>query len=94
MSRLNAPRPPSYVSRETGAAELDISTDTWDEMVKNGRLPKPIKVGTAGTTPRWRWEDVDAVLSGRRPITPECEPEPFFRGLANGTQKDRGRAAS
>ena len=32
-------RTPRYVSRETGAAELEISPETWDRYVKCGRLP-------------------------------------------------------
>lgn len=87
-------RPPSYVSRETGAAELDISVDTWDAMVKAGRIPPPHEAGIAGTTPRWRWADVDAALGGRRKLTVQSEPEPFFRGLRHGQAKDRRRAAS
>ena len=36
---LRGDRTPAYVDRETGAAELLISTDTWDQWVKDGRLP-------------------------------------------------------
>src|SRR6266699_1965182 len=35
---LRGDRTPAYVDRETGAAELLISTDTWDQWVKDGRL--------------------------------------------------------
>jgi hypothetical protein len=87
-------RPPSYVSRETGAAELDMSTDTWDAMVKAGRLPQPLPAGISGTTPRWRWSDVEKALGGSPPVAPQSEPEPFFRGLTNGKAKERGRVAS
>ena len=38
---LRGDRTPAYVDRETGAAELLISTDTWDQWVKEGRLPPP-----------------------------------------------------
>jgi len=37
---LRGDRTPSYVDRETGAAELLISTDTWDQWVKEGRIPR------------------------------------------------------
>ena len=87
-------RTPAYVSREVGAAELCISVDTWDAMVKAGRLPKPTNVGISGTTPRWRWAEVEAYLGGRRTPVPDAEPEPFFRGLADGKAKDRRRVAS
>lgn len=87
-------RPPTYVSRATGAAELDMSVDLWDAMVKSGRLPPPTLVGISGTTPRWRWAAVEAALGGRKKPAALSEPEPFFRGLANGQTKDRRRAAS
>ena len=87
-------RPPTYVSRETGAAELDMSVDTWDAMVKAGRLPAPLPTGISGTTPRWRWKDVETALGGRKKPKAESQPEPFFRGLADGTNKDRSRVAS
>ena len=62
---LRGDRTPAYVNRETGAAELLISTDTWDQWVKEGRLPPPCDTFPSGT-PRWRWEDVDRKLSGRK----------------------------
>jgi hypothetical protein len=62
---LRGDRTPAYVDRETGAAELLISTDTWDQWVKEGRLPPPCDTFPSGT-PRWRWEDVDRKLSGKR----------------------------
>lgn len=61
---LRGDRTPAYVNRETGAAELLVSPDTWDQWVKEGRLPSPCDSFPAGT-PRWRWEDVDRKLSGR-----------------------------
>ena len=59
---LRGDRTPAYVDRETGAAELLISTDTWDQWVKDGRLLPPCDTFPSGT-PRWRWEDVDRKLS-------------------------------
>jgi hypothetical protein len=63
---LRGDRTPAYVDRETGAAELLISPDTWDHWVKEGRLPPPCDTLPAGI-PRWRWEDVDRKLSGQKP---------------------------
>src|SRR5882724_12051308 len=57
-------RTPQYVSRETGAAELEISPETWDRWVKSGRLPPPAP-GSSPDAPRWRWEDVDNRMSGK-----------------------------
>jgi predicted DNA-binding transcriptional regulator AlpA len=86
-SRLTA-----YVTREEGAAELRVSPSTWDEMVECGQLPKPIRLGRSGVILRWRWADVDKRLSGDE-ITDD-QPEPFFRGLVDGTKKERGRDAA
>jgi hypothetical protein len=62
---LRGDRTPAYVDRETGAAELLISTDTWDQWVKEGRLPPPCDTFPSGT-PRWRWEDEDRKLSSKK----------------------------
>ena len=68
-SLLRGDRTPAYVDRETGAAELLISPDTWDQWVKEGRLPRPCDTFPTGM-PRWRWEDVDRRLSGTKAATP------------------------
>jgi predicted DNA-binding transcriptional regulator AlpA len=81
------PRLTAYVTREEGAAELRISPSTWDEMVDCGQIPRPIRMGKMGTIKRWRWADVDSRLRND-----DAElPEPYFRGLGNGTAKDRKR---
>jgi predicted DNA-binding transcriptional regulator AlpA len=80
----------AYVTREEGAAELRISPSTWDELVDSGHIPKPIRLGRMGTILRWRWADVDSRLRGDDADT----PEPYFRGLGNGTAKDRKRNAA
>lgn len=54
-------RPPTFVSRETGAAELDFSVDTWDAMVAAGKLPPPIRDGL------WWWPDIDRAIDPDRP---------------------------
>lgn len=86
-------RPPAFVSRETGAAELDLSVDTWDAMVKAGKLPPPVPAGITGATPRWLWEDVKAAMLGKMPKV-QSEPEPFFRRISNGPTKERRRGTS
>lgn len=82
--------PPPYVSRETGAAALDISVDTFDAMVKAGTLPKPVRIGISGRTPRWRWADVDAALVAQAEQA-QAIPEPFFREDHHGAAKSGGR---
>lgn len=72
------PRPPSYVCRETGAAELEVSPDTWDRFEADGRLPARAP-GFPESTPRWRWADVDAKLSGKT----ETALDPYMTGASN-----------
>ena len=71
-------RPPSYVSKATLAAELDISELTVDDYVKRGLLPKPIHLG--GSV-RWCWAQVQASLE---PLAGSGQPsDPFIVGLRN-----------
>jgi hypothetical protein len=93
-------RPPAYVSREVGAAEVCISPSTWDRWVAEGKLPAPSPEFPADS-PRWRWADVDRKLSGKgngetAPETPKPSVDPYIAGLAkiHGKKKDRERAAT
>ncbi|MDH2400445.1 hypothetical protein QCM77_10920 [Bradyrhizobium sp. SSUT18] len=83
---LRGDRTPAYVNRETGAAELQISPDTWDQWVKDGCLPGPCDALPAGS-PRWRWEDVDRKLSGRTVVGLDAA----LKGAANFGKKPGGR---
>jgi hypothetical protein len=59
-------RTPEFVPRETGAAELEISPDTWDRWVKARTLP-PAESGLPLGTVRWHWPKV-ARLPSRRTL--------------------------
>jgi hypothetical protein len=83
---LRGDRTPAYVDRETGAAELLISPDTWDQWVKDGRLPQPCDTFPAGI-PGWRWEDVDHKLSGAKATGTDAA----MKGAANFGQKKGNR---
>ncbi|KJC52558.1 hypothetical protein UB31_09745 [Bradyrhizobium sp. LTSP849] len=83
---LRGDRTPAYVSRDTGAAELQISPDTWDQWVKDGHLPAPCDTFPTGS-PRWRWEDVDRKLSGRTVVGLDAA----LKGAANFGKKPGGR---
>ena len=83
---LRGDRTPAYVSRETGAAELQISPDTWDQWVKDGTLPAACTAFPA-STPRWRWEDVDRKLSGRTVVGIDAA----LKGAANFGKKPGSR---
>lgn len=84
-------RTPAYVGRETGAAELGISPETWDNWVDRGILP-PAAPGFPSSTPRWRWEDVDRKLAGLS----ANHADQFIRMAARlrGATKGRKRGAS
>lgn len=89
---LRGDRTPAYVSRETGAAELQISTVTWDKWVKDGVLPAACDTFPDGTS-RWRWEDVDRKLSGQK--VPTAGVDAAMAGALNfGKTKGRRREAA
>jgi hypothetical protein len=84
---LRGDRTPAYVNRETGAGELLISPDTWDQWVKEGHLPPPCDTFPAGT-PRWRWEDVDRKLCGK---VAHDTTDLIMRGALNFAKKKGSR---
>jgi hypothetical protein len=84
---LRGDRTPAYVNRETGAAELLISPDTWDRWVKERHLPPPCDSFPAGT-PRWRWEDVDRKLRG---TAAQDNTDAIMRGALNFAKKKGSR---
>ncbi|KIN76903.1 helix-turn-helix transcriptional regulator [Sulfitobacter mediterraneus] len=69
-------RPPSFVSKATLAAELDMSESTVDAYVKRGLLPEPFKWG--GSV-RWSWADVSAHLTAQA----SSGDDPFMAGVGN-----------
>lgn len=69
-------RPPSFVSKATLAAELDMSESTVDSYVQRGLLPKPFKWG--GSV-RWCWAEVAASLRAQS----SGEADPFMAGIDN-----------
>jgi hypothetical protein len=82
-SRLTA-----FVSRESGAAELQVSPATWDAMEEGGQLPKPYLLGPNKNIKRWLWAEVVKHIAGEGD---QERQEPFFRGLAGGTTTERKR---
>jgi hypothetical protein len=90
---LRGDRTPAYVGRETGAAELQISADTWDQWVKEGRLPPPCD-GFPNGAPRWRWEDVDRKLSGRVVAAGTGNAADYLRGAQVIAKKKGNRRAA
>lgn len=43
--RTGLPFPPRGLSRETAALYIGVGTTTFDAMVEDGRMPKPIRIG-------------------------------------------------
>lgn len=70
-------RPPSFVSKATLAAELDISESTVNSLVQRGILPKPIKMG--GSV-RWSWAQVVEALAAS---ASSSEADPYMQGVSN-----------
>jgi predicted DNA-binding transcriptional regulator AlpA len=82
-------RPPSYLSRATLAAELDISESTVDEMVRRGVLPKPIRLSTGCV--RWSWIAVESALASIGSATDDTASDPFMSGVRNAAKAAEGR---
>lgn len=77
-------RPPSYVSIATLAIEFDVTESTIHVLVRNGVLPKPIKLSNG--TVRWSWADVEAAMASMQGgKAPEENSDPFLEGARNAT---------
>lgn len=75
-----------FVDREAGAAEARISPTTWDEYVKQGRIPPPCPGYTDGTL-RWYWPDVRDALRGTQK---KAATSPLDRAAAAGAVAKSG----
>ncbi|WP_108482295.1 helix-turn-helix transcriptional regulator [Oceaniglobus ichthyenteri] len=72
-----APRVIGYVSAATLAQLLDISAGTVAEWVKQGHLPRPIKIGGSN---RWKWTEIEKRFS-----TGSSEPvDPILKASRGG----------
>jgi predicted DNA-binding transcriptional regulator AlpA len=63
MARQNAlppTLPPRLVSREVAAAYVSVSPTTFDDMVRNGRMPRPKVLG--GRRVGWDVRMLDAAV--------------------------------
>lgn len=56
--------PPIGLSRETAAAFIDVSPSKFDEMVKDGRMPKPKHIDSRRVWSRTAVEKKFAALPG------------------------------
>jgi hypothetical protein len=71
-------RTPQFVSREIGAFELCVDVETWDELVKLGRLPPCVPGLERLGLYRWSWKEVELVARG------ELKPEHFLTFDSDG----------
>ena len=63
MARQNALPPtlaPRLITREAAAAYVSVSPTTFDEMVKDGRMPRPKRLG--GRRKAWDVRALDAAI--------------------------------
>lgn len=74
------PRIIAYVSVASLCELLDISASTVWDWVKQGHLPKPVKIGGSA---RWKWADVEKRLQGSRGV-PDGPDDPILRASRGG----------
>jgi predicted DNA-binding transcriptional regulator AlpA len=75
-------RPAAYLSCASLARELDVSETTVKEMVRQGKLPQPIKLSSGCV--RWCWTDVQsAIASLPGGKASEATDDPFLQGVRN-----------
>lgn len=67
---------PIAVSKKTLAGLLDVSETTVDTWVRQGLLPRPMKIG--GST-RWRLETVERALAEREQAPQLTDEERVYR---------------
>lgn len=88
MGVKRAPVTPVFVSRQTAADLLEISTDTSDAWLRAGFIP-PSQI-ERGQIVRWHWPTLEEkLLAGDAKA---AVPDPFVQGLKN-ISPTRHRAA-
>ncbi|MCD8563222.1 MAG: hypothetical protein LRY54_04125 [Alphaproteobacteria bacterium] len=55
--------PPRGLTREQAAAYVGIGTTKFDEMVRDGRMPKPVRIDAATRWDRWKLDASFTALS-------------------------------
>jgi len=84
-----APVQPVFVSRQTAADLMEISTDTFDTWLRSGFVPAPHI--DRGQIIRWHWPTLEEKLAGGS--APAAVSDPFMEGLKNVTKGRRHAAA-
>ncbi len=85
-------RTPQFVSRETCAAEFEISLSTWDKWVKDGVVPRPYLLGRELSVQRWNWEEVrDHILARGMSLNSESRTPGVNYEALNELRQRNGR---
>ena len=69
-----------YVSLNTLARRLEMSSAQAETLVRQGLLPPPVNIGN---NHRWRWEDVDRWCRASAESRDLQGSDPYMRGAAN-----------
>lgn len=69
--------PPRGVSREQAAAYLNVSPSLFDEMVRDGRMPKPVRINSRVIWDRLKLDEAFSALD-------DCDENPFDKLLRAG----------
>jgi predicted DNA-binding transcriptional regulator AlpA len=85
MSADPSGRCPSYLSCASLARELECSESTVYKLVREGVLPKPVRLSDG--TVRWCWAEVDAALRARADSAQRAKSDPYLEGVANVAKK-------
>jgi predicted DNA-binding transcriptional regulator AlpA len=80
---------PPYMSRETLAAHMELKPGAIDQLHARGLIPDPVMIGDAL---RWCWEDVDAMIKGRK--NAEQQPRQVVESAADQGARIAAEAAA
>jgi hypothetical protein len=79
--------PAIFVSRSTAAARLEISVDTFDQMVRDQFLPGPDL--SHGQVRRWHWPSIEARLIDGKKVG----ADPYMTGVRRAPGNSRSPAS-
>lgn len=78
---------PIFVSRQTAAAMLEISVDTFDTWLRAGFIP-PAQIAR-GQIVRWHWPSLEAHLAG---AADSEQDDPSVRGVKDAQSRRHAAA--
>jgi predicted DNA-binding transcriptional regulator AlpA len=72
--------PPRGLNRDAAAQYIGIGVGMFDQMVKSGRMPQPIRIGGRKVWDRYAIDDAFDALSGGAPRASSTGWEDFLDG--------------